>query len=372
MINQQRLVDTFLELVHLNSPSLHEKAAMDAVQARLERLGFTVQRDDAGEKMGGDTGNIIARRAGTTGAPPVFFNAHIDTVQPTAGIVVVQEDGIIKTDGTTILGADDKAGVACILEALESAAEDNAPSAPTEVIITICEEIGLHGSRLLDPARVTARSGWVVDSGQPLSAIITRAPSQDQIHATIHGKAAHAGARPEEGINAITVAATAIAAMPQGRLDTETTANVGVITGGQATNIVPPLCHFDAEARSHSTEKLAAQTAAMVKAVEDAAAKFGARAEINVERIFNAFQLPEDSHEVKVAAAAMRTLGLEPEIHSTGGGMDANYFHEKGMKCTVIGCGYGDIHTVDEYIPVADFVIGARVVEAIMREATKG
>lgn len=371
MINQQRLVDTFLELVRVNSPSRHEKAAMDIAQTRLERLGFTVERDDAGERIGGDTGNIIARRAGTTNAAPVFFNAHIDTVQPTEGIVVVQEGGVIKTDGTTILGADDKAGVACILEAIESLTEDNAPTAPTEVIITICEEIGLHGARLLDPALVKARSGWVVDSGQPLSAVIVRAPSQDQIHATITGKAAHAGARPEEGINAITVAAKAISAMPQGRLDTETTANVGVITGGQATNIVPPSCHVDLEARSHDPAKLAAQTAAMVKAFKDAAAEMGATADVQVERMFNAFQLPEDSHEVSVACAAMRSLGMEPELHSTGGGMDANYFHEKGMKCTVVGCGYRDIHSVDENIAVADFVVGAKIVEAIMIEAAK-
>lgn len=371
MINQQRLVDTFLELVRVNSPSRHENAVMDIAQAHLERLGFTVERDDAGEKIGGDTGNIIARRAGTTNATPVFFNAHIDTVQPTDGIVVVQEDSVIKTDGTTILGADDKAGVACILEALASLTEDNAPMAPTEVIITICEEIGLHGARLLDPARVTARSGWVVDSGQ-LNAVIVRAPSQDQIHATITGKAAHAGARPEDGINAITVAAKAIAAMPQGRLDTETTANVGVIKGGQATNIVPPTCKVDAEARSHDPAKLAAQTAAMVKAFKDAAAEMGASVDVQVDRMFNAFQLPEDSHEVKVASAALRSLGIEPELHATGGGMDANYFHEKGLKCTVVGCGYKDIHSVDENIAVEDFVVGAKIVEAIMIEAAKG
>jgi tripeptide aminopeptidase len=344
---------------------------MDIVQARLERLGFTVERDDVGKQVGGDTGNIIARRDGAAGATPVFFNAHVDTVQPTEGIVIVQENGVIKTDGTTILGADDKAGVACILEAIESLNEENASTAPTEVIITICEEIGLFGSRFLDPSSVKARSGWVVDCGQPLNAVAVQAPSQDQIHATITGKAAHAGTRPEEGINAITVAAKAIATMPQGRLDLETTANVGVISGGQATNIVAPSCTVDAEARSHDPAKLAAQTAVMVKAFEDAAAEMGAKADVQVERIFNAFQVPEDAHEVKVVSAAMRSLGLEPELEAGGGGMDANFFHEKGMRCVAVGCGYRDIHTVAESIAVADFVVGARIVEAIMLEAAK-
>lgn len=369
MINPQRLTETFLTLVRINSPSRHEKEAMDAVQGILERLGFECRRDDAGEKLGGNTGNLIATRKGTTGAPPVFFNAHIDTVQPTPNIQIVREGDVIKTDGTTILGADDKAGVAAILEAAESVIEDGAPLGDMTVIITICEEVGLLGAQNFNAANTEARMGWVVDSGQPLSAIGTAAPSQDHLEATITGRAAHAGARPEAGINAITVAAKAIAAMPQGRIDAETTANVGVISGGQATNIVPPECKVIMEARSHSPEKLDAQTKAMTCAFVDAADAMGARAVVQVERVFDAFHIPDDSPVVQLAMEAMRALGLEPSTERSGGGYDANFFNSKGMACCVIGTGYREIHTTSENIAVSDLTTGARIVAEIMKRS---
>lgn len=369
MVQQQRLTETFLALVHINSPSKREADAMAWAQARLEGLGFTVEYDDAGGKIGGNTGNLIARRKGEVSAPPIFLNAHIDTVQPTEGIVVVQEDGMIRTDGTTILGADDKAGVACILEAVESAIEDGVPLPDLEVILTIAEEIGLLGSKHFDASRITARSGWVVDSGQPLNSITVNSPSQDKIVAHITGKAAHAGARPEEGVSAIMVAARAIAAMPHGRIDEETTANVGTIHGGQATNIVAPSCEVVSEARSRNEAKLQRQTRAMVEAFHSAAQSMGARATVEVERQYNAFQADTDGREVRLAGEAMRSLGMEPICSSTGGGMDANNFAAKGMPCCVIGCGYRNIHSVEENIPVEDFTTGARIVDAILRKA---
>jgi tripeptide aminopeptidase len=369
MINEQRLVDTFLKLVHINSPSRHEGEAMDAAEAILQRLGFSTERDDAGEKLGGDTGNLIAHRAGTTGAPPVFFNAHIDTVQPTPNIQVIQEGGVIRTDGTTILGADDKAGVATILEAAESMVESGEPMGDLTVIITICEEVGLLGAQAFDHGRVAARSGWVVDSGQPLSAIGTAAPSQDHVRAVITGRAAHAGARPEAGISAITVAAKAIAAMPQGRIDEETTANVGMIHGGLATNIVPPECIVTAEARSHDPVKLAAQVEAMTAAFTEAACAVDAHVTVSVEPVFRAFHIADEAREVRIAMAAMRDLGLSPSTERSGGGYDANFFNQGGMACCVLGSGYRDIHTVNENIAVADLVMGARIVEAVMKRA---
>jgi len=371
MIQQDRLVATFLTLVHINSPSKREAEAMRWTQERLEGLGFTVEYDDTGEVIGGDTGNLIARRVGAEGATPIFLNAHIDTVQPTEGINIVREDGMILTDGTTILGADDKAGVACVLEAVQSALEDGVPLPDLEVIITVAEEIGLLGSKHLDVSRVNARSGWVVDSGQPMNSVIVNAPSQDQIRATITGKAAHAGARPEAGISAIMVAAKAIAAMPHGRIDDETTANVGTIHGGQATNIVAPSCAILAEARSRDEAKLQRQTQAMVDALETAAQEMGATVEVTVERQYNAFMADTDGREVRLAGDAMRDLGMEPEHNRTGGGMDANNFTAKGMRCCVIGCGYRNIHSVEENIPVEDFTTGARIVDAILRRASQ-
>lgn len=367
MINPQRLTETFLALVRINSPSRQEKEAMDAAQTILERLGFECRRDDAGQKLGGNTGNLIALKRGTTGAPPVFFNAHIDTVQPTPNIQIVRDGDVIKTDGSTILGADDKAGVAAILEAVESIVEDQVAMGDLTVIVTICEEIGLLGAQNFDPRNTKARMGWVVDSGQPLSAIGTAAPSQDHLKATITGRAAHAGARPEAGISAITVAARAIAAMPQGRLDSETTANIGVISGGQATNIVAPECVVTAEARSHDPAKLEAQTKAMTCAFIDAADAMGARAVVEVERVFDAFHIPDDAPVVQTAMNAMRSLGLNPSTERSGGGYDANFFNSKGMACCVLGTGYREIHTTSENIAVSDLTMGARIVEAIMK-----
>ncbi|HEY3266661.1 MAG TPA: M20/M25/M40 family metallo-hydrolase [Armatimonadota bacterium] len=368
-MNEQRLVETFLRLVRVNSPSRRESAAMAVAEAHFQRLGFTVQFDDAGAAIGGDTGNLIARRAGSAAAEPIFLNAHIDTVQPTEGIVILHEDGVIRTDGTTVLGADDKAGVACILEAIEALDEEGAPTPPIEVVITIAEEIGLLGSRHFDASRIRARSGWVVDSGQPLNAVITESPSQDKLEFAIHGRAAHAGARPEEGISAIGVAARAISAMPLGRLDFETTANVGTIQGGQATNIVAPECRFDAEARSRDNAKLDAQVKAMVAAVETAAKEAGALVDINIERVFDAFSANPDGREVRIVSEAMRSLGMEPTLQRTGGGMDANNFAKQGMRCVVIGCGYKDIHTTAESIATADMAAGARTLAETIRRA---
>lgn len=370
MVQQDRLVDTFLALVGINSPSRREAEAMAWAQARLERLGFTVEYDDAGEKIGGDTGNLIARRPGAPGRPSLFLNAHIDTVQPTENIRVVRENGVIRTDGATILGADDKAGVACILEAVESAIEDGVALPTVEVIITVAEEIGLLGSRHFDPARVESRSGWVVDSGWPLESITINSPSQERIVATITGKASHAGARPEEGVSAIVAAARAIAAMPHGRIDLETTANVGVITGGQATNIVAPSCTVIAEARSRDEAKLQRQTRAMVDAFNNAAQDMGAHAEVTVERQYNAFSADPEGREARLAADAMRDIGLQPILSSTGGGMDANNFAAHGMLCCVIGCGYKDIHSVNEHIAEADLATGARLLAAILLRAS--
>lgn len=369
MINQDRLLDTFLELVRINSPARHEGAVADVIEARLKALGFDTTRDGTGAVIGGETGSIIARRPGETGAEPVFLNAHMDTVQPTDGIRVIIEDGVVKTDGTTILGADDKAGVTAILEAVESALEDGVPLPLLEVIITVAEEVGLFGGRYFDESLVRARRGWVLDSGKPINRIVVQAPAQDKMRFVIHGKAAHAGARPEQGINAITVACRAIAAMPQGRIDEETTANVGVIEGGQATNIVPDLCRFEAEARSHDSGKLARQTEAMCAAVRKAAEEAGATADIAVERVFDAFNVPATAPTVELACRAMAANGLEAETESGGGGSDANYFNRKGMECVILGVGYEDIHTTSEKMTISELVKATGTVEHLLRLA---
>lgn len=369
MINSERLTATFLELARINSPGRHEAVVADAISARLKALGFETRRDGVGQIIGGETGNIIAHRPGASPAPPIFLNAHMDTVQPTPDIKIVIEDGVIKTDGTTILGADDKAGVACILEALESSLEDGVVLPDIDVVITAAEEIGLLGARYFDPAEILARSGWVVDGGQPLGYIGAGAPSQNTMKIAITGKAAHAGTSPEHGISAIRVAAEAIASMPHGRIDPETTANVGVISGGQATNIVAPSCEVKAEARSQNLDSLERQTETMLSAFRKAGDRHGAIVDINVERVYEAFTVPGDSREVTIASESMANLGITPEPRRSGGGSDANYFNAKGIRCVILGCGYEDIHTTAERIAIEDMTTGARILDGVLRIA---
>ncbi|HEY3379424.1 MAG TPA: M20/M25/M40 family metallo-hydrolase, partial [Armatimonadota bacterium] len=240
-INRTRLIETFLTLLAINAPSRREGAIAKHLRTVLEELGLTVCVDDAGEHLGGETGNLIARLPGNIDAPPLLFCAHIDTVAPTEGLHVQRGNGEIRSDGATILGADDRAGVAAILEMLRALLESGARRPPLEIVFTVAEEIGVMGSMLLDYAQLTARYGFVPDTSGPVGIIVTRAPAQRHLHITIHGKAAHAGMTPEHGISAITVAARAIARMEQGRIDEETTANIGIMHGGKATNIVPEL-----------------------------------------------------------------------------------------------------------------------------------
>jgi tripeptide aminopeptidase len=266
LINQSRLVQTFLELVAIDSPSGQEEAIGANLMQRFAALGGEAARDKHG--------NVIARWPGN-GDDWLMLSAHMDTVGKDTGIRPAIRDGIIYSDGTTILGGDDKSGIAAILEVLVSLAEDKLNHPPLEVVISVGEEVGLQGAKWLDKSQLRARRGYVLDSGGAIGSIVVSAPSQDSLRVVVHGKKAHAGSEPENGINAIRVASEAIAAMPLGRIDFETTANIGVIEGGTATNIVPDEVKVRGEARSRDGAKLAAQTAVMVRAFEEAAARHG-------------------------------------------------------------------------------------------------
>ncbi len=256
-VNQERLVETFLELVRQNTPPRQEKAASEIGFRLLSDLGFHCEYDDAGEKVGGDVGNLIAFKQGTvSGAPPIFFSSHFDTVEPTPGLEPIFDGDIIKSDGKTILGADDKSGLAPIFEAMRILDEQNIPHGDIQLLLTICEEIGLVGAMHMDPQRIKAQFGYVLDAGPPVGSLVYSAPTQDIFEVWIHGKPAHAGAQPEDGVSAILVAARAIARMKLGRIDPETTANVGIISGGTATNIIPAECYLKCEARSRNQAKL--------------------------------------------------------------------------------------------------------------------
>ncbi len=357
MINQDRLVSTFLELVQIDSPSGQEEEIVQHLMAKLKSLDVPVVRDK--------TGNIIGCLAGE--GPPILLSAHVDTVGPGRGVKPVITNGIITSDGATILGGDDKSGVAVILEVLRVLAEQGLAHPPLELALTVSEEIGLIGAKGLDLTSLRSKQGIVLDSGGPIGAIVVAAPSQYKLRAVVHGKAAHAGAEPEKGINAIVVAAEAIAAMPLGRIDEETTANVGRIQGGTATNIIPDRVEMEGEARSHDEGKLEAQVQAMTEALKQAAARHGATVEIDVERSYSTFKLSEEDAIVRRAVAAAKTLGLAPALVPSGGGSDANVFNAGGITTINISSGMDKVHTTEERLAVDDLVKSAEFLLAILR-----
>jgi tripeptide aminopeptidase len=356
MISRDRLVSTFLELVQIDSLSGQEEEIARHLTAKLRDLGLIVEHDS--------TGNVIGRLAGE--GQSILLCAHMDTVGPGRGVKPVITNGVITSDGTTILGADDKSGVAVILEVLQVLAEQDLPHPLLEVALTVSEEQGLEGAKGLDLTRLRAQEGIVLDSGGEIGTIVVSAPSQDKIRAVVHGKTAHAGAEPENGINAIVVAAEAIAAMPLGRIDQETTANIGRIQGGTATNIVPDRVEIAGEARSRDEKKLEAQVQAMTEALKKAASRHRATVEIDVQRSYSTFKLSEEDGIVRRAMAAAKALGLTPALVPSGGGSDANVFNAAGIATINISTGMDKVHTTEERIAVNDLVKSAEFLLAIL------
>ena len=369
-VNQDRLVQTFLELVAQNTPPRKEKAASEIGRRILDGLGFECEYDDAGEKVGGNVGNLIAFKKGTIpDAAPIFFSAHFDTVEPTPGLTPIIEGDVIRTNGDTILGADDKCGMAPILEAMRILEEQQIPHGDIQLLLTICEEIGLVGAKHLDPSRIKARFGYVLDAGPPVGSLVYSAPTQDIFEVWIHGKPAHAGAQPEDGVSAILVAARAVARMKLGRIDHETTANVGVIQGGTATNVIPAECYLKCEARSRNQSKLDKQRDHMIACFNEEAAAAGVTLDVKSENAYQAYELGMDDAVLTIGQAAAERIGLEPLLRVTGGGADANVFNMNGVPTTVLGCGMQNIHRHDEFVHISDMVKSTQLVVSIVETA---
>ncbi len=375
MIQSDRMIKTFTELVRIDSLSREEGEVAERLVRELKSLNAVVRVDDAGTQVGGNTGNVIAAFPGTTSAEPVLLSAHMDTVVPGRGIKPIREADRIRTDGTTILGGDDKSGIAIILEVLTVLSERKIPHPPVEVIFTICEEAGLVGAKHLDVRSLKSRHGLVLDSG-PADSLFTRGPAADKIEFTVHGSAAHAGVCPEEGINAIQVAAEAIARMRLGRIDADTTANLGLIEGGSAVNIVPDRVVIRGEARSHDEARLAAQSSHMADCFREAAdshriVKDGrevrATVDAKIARDYPRMSLGEDAPVVKWVLAAAKKLGIPIACRKTGGGCDANIFNGHGLNVANLGTGMREIHTVNEYLLLNEFEQTARVVLEMIR-----
>lgn len=358
-----RPVATFLELVGIDSPSGQETRVAEHLLTRLQAVGVAARRDTAG--------NVIGRRPGSgalAAEAPFLLSAHMDTVQPGIGIRPQIVGGVIRTDGSTILGADDKAGITAILESLTRVQERGADCRPVELVLTVEEETGLTGSKGLDLASIEARYGVVLDSNGSVGTIVNQAPAQNSLEVTVTGKAAHAGVSPELGISAIQVAARAIAQMRLGRIDPETTANIGVINGGVATNIIPERVTLKGETRSRSEVKLEAQAAHMVACFKEAAAEAGAQVEVKVTRSYGAINVAPESGLIGLLAGALRRCGHEPRLVPTGGGSDANIYNAAGIEAVNLGVGYENMHSVDERIAIADLLAICDVLYSVLTD----
>lgn len=367
-INQDRLIKLFLDLVKTDSATREEGAVAALCQAKLEQLGFTIQYDKAGEAIGGQVGNLIAIRKGNAGAKALLLSAHMDRVVPGKGIKPSIEDGVIRSDGTTILAADDCQGLAAILEGVEAALEAGIPLPTIEIVFCIAEEGGLTGSKHLDTSLLTATEGYILDADGPVGQITVKAPAQTKFVYRIVGRAAHGGVEPEKGINALYVASEAITQMKLGRIDAETTANIGLVSGGTATNAVMEVCELKGDARSLVIEKMEAQIAHMTEALEATCVKWGARLEKEIAVSYGPVKLDWGAESVERAAAAIRRMGLTPELVASGGGSDANNFNTQGIESVCLAVNYKAIHSVKEHVAVADVVKSAELVVALIEE----
>ncbi len=372
MVNEQRLVDEFLELVQIDSETGNEEQIASVLKNKFEALGLEVIEDNSKPTTGHGAGNLICNWKGDlSSAETIYFTSHMDTVVPGKNIKPIIKDGWITSDGSTILGADDKAGLAAILETIRVINEQNISHGDIQFIITVGEESGLVGAKALDTSLLHASYGYALDSNGDVGDIIVAAPTQAKLYAIIKGKTAHAGVAPEKGISAITLAAKAIAKMPLGRIDEETTANIGRFEGGKQTNIVADHVEILAEARSLVPEKMEAQVAKMKQAFESTAKEFGGAAEVTVKVMYPGFKQQAGDKVVEVAKKAAQVIGKKSQLLQSGGGSDANVLSGHGIPTVNLAVGYEEIHTTNERIKVEDLVKVTELVTAIIQEAAK-
>jgi tripeptide aminopeptidase len=348
------VVDLFTELAAMPSPPGEERAVADAVIRYLRDLGLTVDEDDAGAKVGSSIGNLYCRLEPTGEGTPIFLCAHLDTVPPTAAIEPVIDEGVIRNSAGTILGADNKSAVAVMLEGARRVLAENKPHAGIELLFTPKEEVGLLGAAAFDHQRFHARLGYVYDQAAPIGEVILGAPYSRAMQVRFHGRASHSGMYPEEGRSAIAAAARAISDLRLGRVDEETTANVGIIQGGTAGNIIPELCTLDAEARSHDERKLEELVQEMVDAFAFAAGLEDCEVETKVSKSYKGYRFKSEDPVVRIAQSALERSGYAPAFALSGGAADANVFNERGLACLNLANGMQDIHTPDERITVED------------------
>ena len=377
MINRQRLIDEFFQQAAIDSPSYKEAAIAAYLEQRLRALDAEIEFDECGPAIGSESGNLIARIPGSKDGEPLLLSVHMDTVTPADNVKPVLNNGIITSAGETILGADDKAGIVETIEAIEVLRENNIPHVPLEIVVTVCEEQGLLGAKHLDFSRLTAKRGIALDT-TGIDTVINQAPACNRFKVDIFGHEAHAGVCPEQGISAIEIAAKAIARMKLGRIDHETTANIGTIEGGLASNIVARQVTLKGEIRSHDADKLRCQTEHIVKALEDEVDRATitingesktASLAVELREDFPLMQVPDNAPVLQIIRDAGETLGRPQQIKAAGGGSDANIYNGHGIEMVIMATGMTKVHTVNEQVSVNDMVMVSELLVEVLRRA---
>jgi tripeptide aminopeptidase len=366
---RERLLAEFIRFCEIESPSGRERGVADALIAELRGLGVEVEEDDSAARTGSDSGNLHALIPGPESAPTVLLCAHMDTVPLDGPVEVVSDNGLLTNRHDAILGADNKAAVVTILGALRRLLRDGAPPASIELLFTTGEEQALKGAKAVDMSRLSADFGYVFDHASPIGEIVVASPTYYSVEGRFRGQAAHAGIRPEAGHNAIAAAARAIAAMRIGRLDEETTANVGRIEGGTAANVVAERCYVELEARSVDADRASEVVTEMVDALSGAASDSECDIETSVERLFRGYRLPRTAGPVEVAATALRENGIEPVYITTGGGSDANVFVPAGLTVVNLANGTERNHQPDESVTLEALETMLEVTVSLVRQA---
>jgi tripeptide aminopeptidase len=366
----ERLHETFVRLCEIRSPTGEEREVADTIAAELRAIGLEVSEDGAAEAAEAGAGNLLARLPGRQGSGWLMFCAHIDTVPHGGQVEVVEDEGVFRSSGETILGADNKAAVAVFIELVARHAEaGEPPPVGIELLLTVAEEQGLRGAKAFDASALRSDRGFVLDHASAVGEVIVSSPTQQQVLVDFTGVEAHAGIRPEDGHSAIAAAATAISRMELGRLDEQTTANVGVIEGGTSGNVVAGRCSIVAEARSLDADRAAEVAGAMTEACAWGASEHGCDADVRVHELFRGYRIPPSSAALALAEAGLRRAGHEPRRTATGGGSDANALILDGFDCVLLANGTDANHTPQESVPLRNLDAMLEVCEGIVAEA---
>jgi len=371
-VNEDRLIETFLELLPINGPSFKEKPVADYLKRWCGKLGLEIEEDDAARTIGGSCGNLLIRMAGeSSSSPGIIFGVHLDTIQPTGDLKVVEKGGIFFSSGSTILGADDRAGIAVLLELAQGLIENGGSPVPLEFLFTVAEETGLLGAKAIKAGWLRAKMAFILDGGGEVGRVTNRAPYGRKLRATVTGRAAHAGVEPEAGISAIMIASRAISRMKLGRIDENTTANIGKIEGGEAQNIIPERAEVSGEARSLNENSLKLQVEHMGKAFRAAAEELGGEVEFVSERDYPGYSIPRRSPAVELVEKAAAALGIKFELEASCGASDANFINGLGIAALNLSVGYKKPHTREENISRQDLINTVRLARGIVRLAGK-